>query len=59
MLIVAHRLECIKHADRIVVIDGGVIAESGTYEELMDKGGIFTNLYQATFSRAGSLAMLH
>jgi subfamily B ATP-binding cassette protein HlyB/CyaB len=38
-LIIAHRLSTIRHADRILVLDQGVIAESGTHEQLMmDKG---------------------
>lgn len=43
--IVAHRLATITHADRIVVIDNGVIAESGTHHELMEKKGIYYNLF--------------
>ncbi|MFD0696072.1 hypothetical protein ACFQZT_18535 [Paenibacillus sp. GCM10027628] len=34
-LIIAHRLSTIRHADRILVLDQGVIAESGTHEQLM------------------------
>lgn len=38
-LIIEHRLSTIRHADRILVLDQGVIAESGTHEQLMmDKG---------------------
>ncbi|WP_179097475.1 hypothetical protein [Paenibacillus sp. FSL H7-0331] len=38
-LIIAHRLSTIRHVDRILVLDQGVIAESGTHEQLMmDKG---------------------
>ncbi len=43
-IVIAHRLSTIKHCDRIVVIDGGKIAESGTYEQLMAKNGIFAEL---------------
>ena len=39
--VVAHRLATIKSADRIIVISDGTISESGTFEELMDKKGIF------------------
>lgn len=42
--IVAHRLSTIRNADRIIVMDGGVAAESGTYEQLMDKKGKFYEL---------------
>ncbi len=40
-IIVAHRLSTIKNADRIIVLDRGVIAEDGTYDELMARRGIF------------------
>ena len=42
--IVAHRLSTIRDADRILVMDGGVVVESGTYQELMDKKGKFYEL---------------
>lgn len=44
-LIVAHRLSTITHADIIYVMDAGKIAESGTHQELISKGGIYTRLY--------------
>ncbi|MBQ6583328.1 MAG: ATP-binding cassette domain-containing protein [Mogibacterium sp.] len=43
-IVIAHRLSTIKHCDRIVVIDGGKIAEDGTYEELIAKNGLFAEL---------------
>ena len=43
-IVIAHRLSTIKHCDRILVIDGGKIAEDGTYDELIAKGGIFADL---------------
>jgi ATP-binding cassette subfamily B protein len=46
--VVAHRLSTIKEADRIIVIDNGRVAESGTFEELMNKHGIF---YRMEISR--------
>jgi len=39
-LIIAHRLSTVKHADRIVVLDQGVIVESGTHEELLQASWI-------------------
>lgn len=45
-LIIAHRLSTIRSAGRIVVIDGCGIAEEGTHEELMAKGGEYAKLYQ-------------
>ena len=43
-IVIAHRLSTIRHCDRILVIDGGRIAEDGTYEELMAKNGLFAEL---------------
>ena len=43
-LVVAHRLSTVRHCDRILVVDGGAIAEEGTYEELIAKNGIFAEL---------------
>ncbi len=43
-IVIAHRLSTIRHCDRILVIDGGKIAEDGTYDELMARNGIFAEL---------------
>ena len=43
-IVIAHRLSTIRHCDRILVIDGGKIAEDGTYEELIARNGLFTEL---------------
>ncbi|TWT24272.1 ABC transporter ATP-binding protein [Planomicrobium sp. CPCC 101110] len=44
--IIAHRLSTIKNADRILVLDRGKIAESGSHEELMKLGGTYFQMYQ-------------
>lgn len=46
-LVIAHRLSTIRNADRIAVVDGHGIAESGTHSELMEKKGIYYGLYEA------------
>lgn len=43
-IIVAHRLSTVRSADRIVVVDRGRIAESGTYDSLVAEGGLFARL---------------
>ncbi len=49
-IVVAHRLSTIKNADRIAVIEGGRITESGTHDELMQKeDGIYRTLYSLQF----------
>ena len=45
-IVVAHRLSTIKHCDRILVLDQGVIQEDGTYDELIAKGGFFASLVE-------------
>ena len=41
---IAHRLSTLRSADRLVVVDGGKIAEVGTHTELMEREGLFYNL---------------
>lgn len=45
-LMVAHRLSTITHADQILVIDNGQLAEQGTHEELLKKRGVYYKLFQ-------------
>ena len=48
-LVVAHRLSTVKNADEILVVTDGVIAERGTHEELVEKGGLYAELYRYQF----------
>lgn len=43
-IVIAHRLSTIRHCDRIIVLDGGKIVEDGSYDELLARGGMFTEL---------------
>lgn len=45
-VVVAHRLSTVKNCDRILVVDGGKIAEEGTYDELIAKNGLFAELVE-------------
>jgi ATP-binding cassette subfamily B protein len=44
--VIAHRLSTIINADQILVIDGGLIVESGTHEQLVEKRGLYFDLYE-------------
>jgi len=48
-IIIAHRLHTIKKADKILVMDAGLIVETGTHQELLKNGGYYKNLYEAQF----------
>jgi len=48
--VIAHRLSTVRNADRIIVLEGGEIVESGTHQELLDRQGAYFRLYQMQFS---------
>lgn len=45
-IIISHRISTVQHADKIIVLDKGAIAEQGTHEELVERGGIYAGLYE-------------
>ncbi|MEQ8259366.1 MAG: lipid A export permease/ATP-binding protein MsbA [Alcanivorax sp.] len=52
-LVIAHRLSTIEKADRILVLDQGQLVEQGTHTELLEKNGLYTQLYKMDFADNG------
>lgn len=48
-LVIAHRLSTIRGADKIIVMDKGEVMDTGTHEELLERGGIYADLYRLQF----------
>ncbi len=49
-LVIAHRLSTIEKADRIMVLDQGQLIEQGSHQELLEKNGLYTQMYRMNFS---------
>jgi ATP-binding cassette subfamily B multidrug efflux pump len=49
VFVIAHRLSTVKNADQILVLDGGRIIERGNHEELLEKQGVYYQLYTGAF----------
>jgi ATP-binding cassette subfamily B protein len=53
-IVIAHRLSTVRHADRIVVLDQGAIAEDGAHETLIQQDGIYAKLWAVQTGSAGN-----
>ena len=47
--VIAHRLSTIQNADKILVLEGGIVREFGTHDQLIDSGGTYKKLYELQF----------
>lgn len=52
-LIIAHRISAVRHADEIIVLENGAIAERGTHEVLMSQKGLYYETYLSQYGRVG------
>ena len=51
VLVIAHRLSTVKHADEIIVLDKGIIVERGSHDKLLSKNGKYSELYNIQFQK--------
>ena len=49
-MVIAHRLATIRGADRIIVLQDGGIIETGTHDQRMDSGGLYSRLYRMNYA---------
>ncbi len=58
-IIIAHRISAVRHADEIIVLENGSIAERGTHEELLAKRGLYFETYESQYGDMDTAAALH
>ena len=58
VILISHRVTTLLHADCIMVLDGGRIAEMGTHQQLLQKGGYYRDLYTRQFEEESALQVL-
>ncbi|OIQ46041.1 MAG: ABC transporter ATP-binding protein [Roseobacter sp. MedPE-SW] len=54
-LVIAHRLSTVRNADKIIVMERGQVADQGTHNELLERGGIYADLYRLQFQDGKTL----
>jgi ATP-binding cassette subfamily B protein len=55
-VLISHRVAAIKDADQIIVLDQGKVVERGTHDELIARGGVYSDLYRSQLQTAMELA---
>jgi len=55
VITIAHRLSTIRDADKIIVVKGGVVAEEGSHDELVARGGVYAELYRTQVQPASPI----
>jgi ATP-binding cassette subfamily B protein len=56
-VIIAHRISAVRHADEIIILEGGKIVERGTHDSLMEKKGHYYDTFVAQYERPEELML--